>query len=126
MISGFAETGEDESTAENGSEPPEKSPAIDRAMINAEIEELDRYIKWARSIGIDTKSRTLLNALDIGFSEMDRMGANRRALIFTESRRTQDYLKSLLESNGHAGRVILFNGTNGGPESRAIYDSVRW
>lgn len=119
-----AETGEDESTAENGSETPEKSPAIDRAMINAEIEELDRYIKWARSIGIDTKSRTLLNALDIGFSEMDRMGANRRALIFTESRRTQDYLKSFLESNGHAGRVILFNGTNGGPEARAIYD--RW
>lgn len=27
------------------------------------------------------------------------MGANRKALVFTESRRTQDYLKDFLESN---------------------------
>jgi superfamily II helicase len=30
------------------------------------------------------------------------MGAKRKALIFTESRRTQDYLRDFLERNGYA------------------------
>ncbi len=84
----------------------------------------DAYSQWARSIGIDTKTRTLLKALEIGFEEMGKMGADRKALIFTESRRTQDYLKNFLEANGYAGQVVLFNGTNGDPESRQIID--RW
>ena len=53
-----------------------------------------------------------------------RWGANPKALIFTESRRTQTYLKDFLEANGHAGKVTLFNGNNSGPETKAIYD--RW
>ena len=52
------------------------------------------------------------------------MGANPKALIFTESRRTQTYLKDFLEANGHAGKVALFNGSNSGPETKAIYE--RW
>ena len=51
------------------------------------------------------------------------MGAARRALIFTESRRTQDYLKGFLEEHGYKGQLLLFNGTNGGPEAKAIYDA---
>jgi len=102
---------------------PQASP-IDRKKLTDEIAELDRYITWARSIGIDTKSRSLLSALEIGFSEMAKTGALRKALIFTESRRTQEYLRNFLEANGYAGRVVLFNGTNSGPEARAVYD--RW
>ena len=101
-----------------------EEPDIDRAKLQAEIGELDHYIRWARSIGVDTKTRTLLSALDIGFREMVRTGAARKALIFTESRRTQDYLKGFLEANGHAGQVVVFNGSNAGPEAKAIYD--RW
>ena len=55
---------------------------------------------------------------------MATTGAARKALIFTESRRTQEYLKAFLESHGYAGQVVLFNGTNGGPEATAIYE--RW
>jgi superfamily II DNA/RNA helicase len=51
-------------------------------------------------------------------------GAARKALIFTESRRTQEYLKTFLESNGYRGEVVLFNGTNSGPEATGIYE--RW
>ena len=51
-------------------------------------------------------------------------GAARKALIFTESRRTQEYLKTFLDSHGYRGQVVLFNGTNGGPEATAIYE--RW
>jgi len=103
-------------------EPAE--PAVDRQKLLAEIEELTRYAQWARSIGIDTKSRALIKALEIGFEKMAEMGAAQRAVIFTESRRTQAYLKDFLEANGYAGRVITFNGTNTEPDTTAIYE--RW
>ena len=43
---------------------------IDRQRLREEIEILQRLADWARSIGIDTKTRTLLKALDIGFEQM--------------------------------------------------------
>lgn len=103
-------------------QPQEATP--DRKALEAEIDELTRYSQWARSIGIDTKSRSLLRALEVGFTEITKMGANRKALVFTESRRTQDYLKNFLEANGYAGQLVLFNGTNADPQSRQIID--RW
>src|SRR3546814_19136960 len=55
---------------------------------------------------------------------MTTTGAARKSLIFTESRRTPEYLKTFLETHGYQGQVVLFNGTNGGPEATAIYE--RW
>ncbi len=57
-------------------------------------------------------------------SRWSSTGAATKALIFTESRRTQEYLKRFLESHGYKGQVVLFNGTNAGPEETAIYS--RW
>ncbi len=119
----------DEITAEVQVEPDEappgstEEPTIDRKKLDEEIKELERYETWARSIGIDTKSRRLLSALEIGFSELQRMGANRKVLVFTESRRTQEYLRNFLETNGYAGRIVLFNGTNSGPGATRVYES---
>jgi len=102
---------------------PEQTPAaIDRRKLRDEIDELQRLADQARRIGVDTKSQTLLKALEIGFQQMAATGAARKALVFTESRRTQDYLKSYLESHGYPGQVVLFNGTNGGPEAKGIYE----
>ena len=101
---------------------PSGESTLDRQKLKTEIDELGRYAEWARSVGIDTKSRSLLKALDLGFAEMEKMRANRKALIFTESRRTQDYLKNFLDSNGYGGKVVLFNGTNADPDSRRIID----
>lgn len=95
---------------------------LDEEKLEAEISELTGYVTWARGIGVDTKSRALIDALQIGFAELEKMGANRKAIIFTESRRTQDYLKSFLEANGYAGRLVLFNGANSDSESRSIYE----
>jgi len=109
-------------------DPPSESPAprrpIDGKKLHEEIENLKNLASWARAIGTDTKTRTLIKALDIGFEQMATTGAKRKALIFTESRRTQEHLKRFLEANGHEGQVVLFNGTNGGPEATAIYE--RW
>jgi len=115
----------DEILGESPEAESETTPrTIDRQKLREEIEILQRLANWARSIGTDTKTKTLLTALDIGFEQMTATGAARKALLFTESRRTQEYLKTFLESNGYRGQVVLFNGSNSGPESSAIYQ--RW
>lgn len=109
-------------------DPPEESDAIhplaiDRKQLKAEIDLLAKLATWARNIGTDTKTDSLLNALSIGFEQMAAIGAQRKALIFTESRRTQLYLKDYLEKNGYAGQVVQFSGTNNSPEATAIYEN---
>jgi superfamily II DNA/RNA helicase len=111
---------DEESTDESASGPV----PIDRQKLRDEIDVLQRLTNWARAIGIDTKSQTLLKALEIGFEQMAETGAARKALIFTESRRTQEYLKTFLEARGYAGQVVVFNGVNGGSEATSIYE--RW
>ena len=107
-------------------DPPEDDEhkpqaTIDRKQLNEEIELLAQLTNWARSIGTDTKTLSLLSGLEIGFQQMATTGAQRKALIFTESRRTQVYLKDYLEANGYAGQVIQFSGTNNSPEATEIY-----
>lgn len=94
---------------------------IDLGKIDTEIAEIERFISMARRIGVDTKSKVLLKALEIGFRKMEELGARRKALIFTESRRTQEYLKQFLEANGYKGKIVLFNGSNSDKESIEIY-----
>ncbi len=105
-------------------EDDDEEDQIDIKRLDAEIEDLGRFIKLARSIPLDEKTKSLLTALDVGFAEMERLGASRKALIFTESRRTQDYLSDYLEGNGYNGKVITFSGTNTSPNCRSVYE--RW
>jgi len=109
----------DDEPGEGAEAPP---VTIDPQNLREEIDILQRLATWARALGVDTKSQTLLKALEIGFEQMATTGAARKALIFTESRRTQEYLKTHLELNGYRGQVVLFNGTNSGPEATAIYE----
>jgi len=104
-------------------EDVEEKNRPDPKKLRGEIAEIDALAKAARAIGTDAKSRALLIALDVGFTKMVDMGAAEKALIFTESRRTQEYLKVFLEQNGYKGQVVLFNGTNAGPEAKAIYEA---
>jgi ERCC4-related helicase/predicted nucleic acid-binding Zn-ribbon protein len=101
----------------------ERATTIDRQKLKEEIALLLQLAAKARGIPVDTKTETLLKALEIGFAQMAETGAARKALIFTESRRTQDYLKSFLEAHGYQDQVVSFNGTNGGPEATQIYES---
>jgi hypothetical protein len=114
---------------DNEEDPKTRDPdQLDRQRLNAEIAELDRLHAWAQGMGTDTKTTALVQALGVGFAALADMQtggkAQRKALIFTESRRTQEYLKRFLEQHGHAGKVVLFSGTNAGPESSSIYE--RW
>ncbi|MYM88428.1 DEAD/DEAH box helicase family protein [Rugamonas sp. FT82W] len=95
-----------------------------RTAINSEIEELTAFIDLARALQTDTKAQALLKGLALGFGKMAELGAPRKAIIFTESRRTQEYLHRFLSANGYAGKLALFSGTNAHEESVAIYH--RW
>ena len=90
--------------------------------IKLEINELKDIHKLAVGISSNSKGTCLLNALRLGFEHMDGMNAPRKALIFTESRRTQEYLYKLLEENGYSGKIILFNGSNNDTKSKEIYN----
>ena len=104
------------------SEADDVEDVIDRVKLENEIREVEQYIRWARSLGIDTKTKHLLRALEIGYEKLAEMGAATKAVVFTESRRTQEYLKRFLEANGYAGQVVTFSGTNRDPDSARIYE----
>jgi superfamily II DNA or RNA helicase len=86
-----------------------------------EIDELKRYGSLAASILNNAKGDALLRALRDGFAKLASLGAEHKAVIFTESRRTQDYLVRLLEDHGYAGRIVTINGTNADDRAGTIY-----
>ena len=92
-----------------------------RQSITAEITELETFRDLAQDITDNSKGQALLTALAKGFAAMRDNQAAEKAIIFTESRRTQDYLVSLLIEHGYEGQITLFNGTNNDPTSREIY-----
>lgn len=127
LLDALLENEEDSSVETDEQEEPPgeqvRANPIDLKKLEAEIDELTDYIRWARSIGIDTKTRSLLKALAIGFKQMEEMGAARKVVIFTESQRTQQWLKEFLEGNGYAGQVLTFNGTNKDDATGQIYEA---
>ena len=79
-----------------------------------------------------TKVDALLKALATAFSlsqaAQSRAGQQRmqpKAIIFTESRRTQDYLYLRLQEIIPEQQLVLFNGTNGSAQTREIVASWR-
>ncbi len=102
----------------------QKDIKIDPQKLDDEINLLDGLIEEANALPVETKAKSLLTALQVGFKELEQMGARRKVVIFTESRRTQDYLYSYLCQNGFAGQVVLFNGTNNSGPAQTIYE--RW
>ncbi len=100
-----------------------KDAKVVLAALDAEIAELGGFIERAQGIAVDTKSTALLRALDIAFAQMQEMGAARKAVVFTESRRTQEYIRDFLEAHGYGGRVVLFSGSNTGPQATAVYEA---
>lgn len=93
--------------------------------INNEIDDLKSFRALAERIRHNTKAGKLLTALQKGFEKLAELGANRKALIFTESKRTQEYLFTQLSEagNGYEGQVMLFNGTNNDKQSNEIYQN---
>jgi ERCC4-related helicase len=99
----------------------EDEERIDPAKLKAEIEELETYLALARSIKANAKGEQLLAVLGDVLDQIEAKKGKRKAVIFTESVRTQKYLAELLAVNGYEGQIALMNGQNNDPESQAIY-----
>ncbi|MCW9710309.1 SNF2-related protein [Avibacterium sp. 21-586] len=92
--------------------------------IEDEIAELKNFIAMAQNIKDDAKGQALLTALDRAFAEQAKKNAPQKAIIFTESRKTQDYLlERLLDSpyGKDPDNIVLFNGDNSGKQATKIY-----
>jgi ERCC4-related helicase len=83
-----------------------------------EIEDLKSFRALAVSITYNAKGKALLTALDRAFSSPH---LPRKAIVFTESRKTQDYLMRLLGDSPYSEGIVLFNGSNNDAKSKAIY-----
>lgn len=94
----------------------------DREGIKKELAQLQEYAELAQSITENSKGENLLTALHKGFEETEKLGGQRKAVIFTESRRTQDYLYNLLSNNGYEGQIVFLNGTNNDANSKRILE----
>ena len=92
----------------------------ERKAVLAERNELREFARLARIIQKNSKGDKLVTALSGGFRKLQELGAPEKAIIFTESTRTQLYLKKNLEQQGVGGKIVLFNGSNNDPESRKI------
>lgn len=89
--------------------------------INAEVAELREYAALARSITVNQKAVKLGEALDRGFERLRELGAPQKAIIFTDSTKTQQYIARALNESGRGEGLVLFNGSNDTPEQTAIY-----
>jgi ERCC4-related helicase len=118
----FAESEEDEDEDGETTTTEKIYSQNEIEAIRAEKAELDHFFQLASAIDENAKGTHLTTALKMGFDELKKMGAPEKALIFTESTRTQTYIKEELEKNPDLrGRIVLFNGTNNDTLSRQIY-----
>jgi SNF2 family DNA or RNA helicase len=108
-----------------GDEPaqPELLTADDISNIEREIVDLRGFRDLAVSISQNAKGQALLSALRAGFAKAIELGGAEKTIIFTESRKTQEYLVRLLSENGYDGKLVLFNGSNADPQSKAVYQT---
>lgn len=114
------ETAEEWNESE-GNGDSETSDKSERDAVTQEIGELRHFKTLATNIRDNSKGKALLTALERAFAELDRLGAAKKAIIFTESRKTQDYLLSLLAGTHYGEGIVLFNGTNSDPRAQAVY-----
>ncbi len=89
--------------------------------MRSEVTELRSYAELARSITVNEKASKLNEALDLGFERLRELGAPEKAIIFTDSTKTQEYIARSLAEVGRAEGLILFNGSNDSPGANEIY-----
>jgi superfamily II DNA or RNA helicase len=116
---------------EDGESAPPAQPGLtpeQLAQLRAELKQLREFQRLAASIMKNSKGEVLLTALRRGFAAAAKVREKeggvtlqQKAVIFTESRRTQEYLLRVLEETEFKGKVMIFNGVNNDPASKAIY-----
>jgi adenine-specific DNA-methyltransferase len=118
----FRDLEDEDEVAESSGEP---APPTDRAAVAAELVRVEEFVARARSLPNDAKARSFQDAikvvLDLG---RDGQGSG-KAVVFTESITTQEYLRKLLLAIGLGeDDITLFRGVN--DHERAQQALARW
>lgn len=93
------------------------------AAMKQEVAELREFAALARSITVNQKAVKLVEAIGLGFERLRQLGAPEKAIIFTDSTKTQEYIARSLTEAGLGDGLVLFNGSNTSPEQNAIYQA---
>lgn len=112
----------DEIAEEMDDEDGSDQGPVDQAKLATEIAEVRGFLNLAKSIGANAKGEKLVAVLPTVLDQIVARGGNRKAVIFTESVRTQAYLRDLLSRNGFENDIALMNGSNSDAGSNAIYE----
>lgn len=110
MVAGLQEE------AEEWSDDPGRPSSMQN--LQQELYELEQYAALAESIKVNAKGEALKRALDRIFTVARAHQWPEKVVIFTESRRTQEYLNKLLSANGYEGKISLLSGDASTPEDR--------
>lgn len=94
---------------------------IDPVALQEEIDLLSSFKVLAEDIEKNAKADALQRVLNRAFKMTESLGGARKAVIFTESIRTQAWLFELLSDNGFKDKIVLLNGSNNDPHSKSIY-----
>ncbi len=115
--------------ASDGDDAPEVTPREAEAVsetdegIRAELEVVVGFATRARELGHDSKARRLIEALRFVQDRGSQGLGSGKAVIFTESLTTQDYLRGLLLEHGYQrGDVTVFRGDNDGPDAESALE----
>lgn len=88
-----------------------------------EVAELREFAALARSITVNQKAVKLIEAIGLGFDRLRELGAPEKAIIFTDSTKTQEYIARSLVEAGLGDGLVLFNGSNTSPHQNVIYQA---
>src|SRR3954468_14863246 len=114
---------EDEDEIEEISDEP--ASIVDESVFAAELARVEGFIVRARSVPDDAKARSFQEAIRVVLDLGRRGHGSGKAVVFTESITTQEYLRTLLLAMGLQDEdITLFRGVNDG--ERAHQAHARW
>lgn len=112
---------DEEWTGNEESAPPETVALEAKPKATGELADLQRFVRLVQAVERDSKATKLVEVLPVVFKLAQEKGAARKAVLFTESVKTQEYLFKLLTENGYEGQIVLMNGSNSDEQSKRTY-----
>lgn len=113
---------EDEIDESGFEETEDEDTAAQKTYIQAELDKVNAIIDVAKRIKTNSKVTALKQALEIGLSYQRDNGIAQKAVVFTESKRTQKYIAAELRKSGYSeDNILLFNGDFDDTMTKEIY-----
>ena len=113
---------EDEIDETGFEETEDENTVIQKQRIQAELDEVNIIIDVAKRIKVNAKVLALRTAIKTAFEYQDKQELSQKIVIFTESKRTQNYIaEELRKSSFDEEDILLFNGDFNDAMTKKIY-----